>query len=106
MSTAATEIGDERVTVPVPLFDPGADGWCRCHICKPEWYARHDALDKLDVVVEAWGDALVDSENSYTTAGDDPLFDVLHVALNKMQAALTDEINFEDERIDMLRNYA
>ena len=105
MNTAATEIGDKRTPLSVlNPYDPDPVTMaCRCHVCKPDWYARHDALDKLDVVVEAWSDALVDSENTYTVAGDDPLFDYLHMKLNKMQDAITDEINRESERIDRLR---
>ncbi len=53
--------------------------------------------------MEAWSDVLVDSENSYTTAGDDPLFDVLHSLLNKALDDVTDEVNRESERIAVLR---
>ncbi len=105
MNTAATEIGDKRpTTAELNPYDPNPVTYaCRCHVCQPSWYARHDALDKLSVTVEAWSDVLVDSENSYTVAGDDPLFDYLHVKLNKMLDAVTDEVNRESEYIDRLR---
>ncbi len=109
MNTAATEIGDERTPTAVRanLYDPDPVTYqCRCHVCKRSWYARHDALDTLSVTMEAWSDALVDSENSYTVAGDDPLFDYLHTKLNKMLDGVTDEINNEQERIDILRGNA
>ena len=106
-NTAATEIGDRREPRgldPTEYFIPSPDtGDCICAICQPEVYARHAALDKLDKVMEAWSNVLVDSENSYTEAGDDPAFDLLHGHLNAMQDTLTDEINLEDERIDRLR---
>ncbi len=105
MNTAATEIGDEYVVPPAVPFTPGKGGWCVCIICKPDLYARHDALDKLSVTLEAWSDVLVDSENSYTTAGDDPLFDFLHAKLNSMLDGVTDEITREYEAINETRGY-
>jgi hypothetical protein len=99
MNTAATEIGDVKAGDVVPFTPDAKTGDCMCVICTPEVYARRDALKRLDKVMEAWSDALVDSENSYTVAGDDPLFDFLHAKLHSMQAGVTDEINAEDERI-------
>ena len=86
-NTAATEMGDVR-------------GFkvCECGLCKPEG-ERRKALGKLEVLTETWSNALVDSENSYTTAGDDPLFDLLHIALNKMRGEIIDEWNREGEQV-------
>ncbi len=104
MNTAATEIGDERTPLGVlNPYTPGKDMKCLCNVCMPDLYDRGTALDDLSVKMEAWSDALVDCENSYTTAGDDPLFDYLHGKLNKMLDAVTDEINRESERIDDMR---
>ena len=100
-NTAATEIGDrpERTNT-VPPFQPSAEtGDCLCVICKPGLYDRQTALEDLDVEMEAWSDKLVDAENQYTTAGDDPLFDVLHTRLNNMKDALVEEVNYESDRI-------
>ena len=104
MNTAATEIGDRRMLGAEERFVGSAEtGDCICVICQPSVYARRDALNRLDVTMEAWSDALVDSENRYTTAGDDLLFDILHTKLNAMKDVTIEHINAEDERIRTLR---
>ncbi len=105
MSDMLTEIGNGPELGRKPdAFDPApSDGWCRCTVCNPEWYARRDALDKLDVLMDSWSDALVDAENSYTDAGDDRLFDVLHTGLNKLKDALVEELGEEEDRLRDLR---
>ena len=104
MNTAATEIGEQRVLGASERFVPSPDtGDCICVICQPSVYAKRDALNRLDKTMEAWSDALVDSENRYTTAGDDLLFDILHTKLNAMQDVNIDAIQAEDERIRTLR---
>lgn len=103
-NTAATELGDERTPEDKNPWDPDPLTWsCRCSVCRPEWYARRKALTLLEVEVDAWSDLLVESENSYTDDGNDPLFDVLHVKLNDMRDEIVDAWNFEDERIRILR---